>query len=299
MTEMAGSRASDGVLRERLAVMGAPISHSKSPAIHAAAYEELGIDWSYEAVHCEVAELEEFLNTRSTEWRGLSLTMPLKEEAHRLARVLDPVAQESGVVNTLLRIASDTSGALSWAGFNTDVGGLAAAIRRAGLTAARTVVLGSGATAVSAILAARSLGAECVTVRARRSEAVEALVERFNGTVGADRETPLLVNGGALDSPPPEGATLVISTLPGPSGAELRLHSALTDVALFDVAYDPWPSPLASRWHEAGGVVHAGTDMLVEQAILQLRIFVAGDPSAQIEREDRVRAAMQRAAVGV
>lgn len=292
------------VLNEQLAVLGSPIAHSKSPGIHLAAYEKLALDWSYERQQLEADELEPWLASRGEYWRGFSLTMPLKEEAHRLATVLDPVAEESGVVNTLLRIASDTSGTPRWAGFNTDVAGLAQAISKAGLDATRTVVIGSGATAISAILAARKLGAEHVEILARNIPVMSDLVAKFSGTSEPGSSTVLKVDATNLLSPesvilegqaPP---TLVISTLPGHASAEIKLTDTLTQVPLFDVAYDPWPSPLGERWRAAGGVAHAGTAMLVEQALVQVRIFVGGDSSIPLTNEADVLAAMVTASVG-
>lgn len=301
---MPGKRETTDPGPSSLAVLGSPIAHSKSPAIHAAAYRVLGLPWSYGAIECGEAELEELLAGLGPEWRGLSLTMPLKDEARRLAAVVDPVAEESGVVNTLLRLAGDAG----WAGFNTDVGGLAAAIREAGLDATSTIVLGSGATAVSSILAARRLGARHVEVVARNPEAVGDLVARFgesrepgssealhvSGTVLPHLE-PIAPESGGID--PRHGApTLVISSLPGPAGRDLELPESLTRIPLFDVAYDPWPSPLAERWRAAGGEAHAGIGMLVQQALLQIRIFTAGDPGIPLEREDEVVAAARAAA---
>ncbi|WP_240471090.1 shikimate dehydrogenase family protein [Leucobacter chironomi] len=298
----------------RLAVLGSPIRHSKSPAIHAAAYAELGLDWSYGREELGAADLAGLLADLGPEWRGLSLTMPLKEEAHRLALVRDPVAEESGVVNTLLRLGVPApGGGTAWAGFNTDVGGLAAAISKAGLDATSTVVIGSGATAVSAVLAARRLGADHVEIVARNTAAIGDLVARFGDTrePGSDRalhvsgtvmpHTGTLVDAGVLAAQtaadgrvlPP---TLVISTVPGPAGAELELPDALLRIPLFDVAYDPWPSPLAERWRAAGGEAHSGDGMLVEQALLQIRIFVAGDPAIPLPDEERLLAVMRDAA---
>lgn len=283
----------------RLAVLGHPIAHSRSPRIHRAAYELLELPWQYDAIDCDEAGLAGLLAGMTTEWRGLSLTMPLKDEARRLSLVLDPVAEESGVVNTLLHL----SGGIGWAGFNTDVMGLAAAIRDAGLDPRRTIVLGSGATAMSALLAVRSLGAEKVTVLARNAGAVAGLVARFSGTRDPRFEHALRVEGVSTQtvetlSPAELGAaTLVISVLPGPASAEVDLPDGLTAVPLFDVAYDPWPSPLAERWRAAGGVAHSGLDMLVQQALLQLRIFVAGDPNTPLDRDAEVLAEMRRAAV--
>lgn len=291
----------------RLAVLGHPIAHSRSPRIHRAAYTQLGLPWHYTAVRIGEAGLERFLATRGEEWRGFSVTMPLKTEAHRLSTVLDPVARESGVVNTLFRLVGGGDEP-SWAGFNTDVAGLAAALRTSGMRLSRTLILGAGATAVSAILAARQLGAERVTVLARRPQAAMALAERFDesradsaggrgsfrvlGYGWADPESGESVRAEAA------AATAVISTLPGDAGERIALPAGLSAVPLFDVAYDPWPSPLAGRWKAAGGEAHAGIDMLVEQALAQVRIFVGGDPTFSLSDEARLLATMRDAGVG-
>lgn len=279
----------------RLAVLGSPISHSKSPRIHAAAYRELGLDWKYGRKELRVEELAGYLAGLGEDWRGLSLTMPLKEEAHRLSAVLDPVARASGVVNTLLRVAGSGPNA-AWAGFNTDVGGLAAAIQGAGLEATRTCVLGAGATAVSAVLAARRLGATHVSVLARRIEAAQALAERFDGTSepGGTRMRVTAADLFAADGPsdPP---SLIISTLPG-DRVEWQRVEVVATAPTFDVAYEPWPSALAERTEEAGGIAFSGVGMLIEQALLQVRIFVSGDPSVELDREAGVRESMYRAA---
>ncbi|WP_125099539.1 shikimate dehydrogenase family protein [Leucobacter chromiireducens] len=272
---------------DQLAVLGWPIGHSLSPAIHRAAYEVLGVDWRYSAVRCGTAELAPFLAGRGAEWRGLSLTMPLKEEAHRLAASLDPVARDSGVVNTLRRRADG-----GWDGFNTDVAGLARAISAASLDAGRTLVIGTGATAISAVLAARQLGGAELLVVGRRLDAAAALAERFDGTGGMSCAAMALTDPDL----PAWTPSLIISTLPGPAGAALELPSALTASPLFDVAYDPWPSPLAQRWGASGGRAFPGTDMLVEQAIVQIRIFRGGDPATPLPAESAVRAAMRAAA---
>ncbi|WP_449277429.1 shikimate dehydrogenase family protein [Leucobacter sp. GX24907] len=289
----------------RLRVLGSPIAHSRSPLIHRAAYEVLGLDWEFDRDELVAADLEGYLAERSRGWRGFAVTMPLKEEAYRLSALRDPVAEESGVVNTMLRLDTDDP---RWAGFNTDVLGLAAAISKAGLDATRTAVIGSGATAVSAVLAARRLGAEHVEVVARNEEAAAALVQKFSGSREPGAETGLRMStthllapaalerlteaGGATASGTP---TLVISTLPGPAGTGLVLPEQLAAAPLFDVAYDPWPSPLATHWQHAGGRAHAGIGMLVEQALIQVRIFVRGDGGAELEDEEALLAGMWRA----
>ncbi|WP_236713672.1 shikimate dehydrogenase family protein [Rathayibacter tanaceti] len=90
----------------RLAVLGAPIAHSKSPALHAAAYRVLGLDWSYSAVETTEATLAAVVS--GERWHGLSLTMPLKHAVRPLLAEEDPVARTTGAVNTVL---VDRSGA--------------------------------------------------------------------------------------------------------------------------------------------------------------------------------------------
>lgn len=272
--------------------------------IHAAAYAHLGLSWSYEAIRCEVAELEDLLDGLGDEWRGLSLTMPLKEEARRLAVRVDEIARASGVVNTLLHVPETKGESSGWAGFNTDVAGLADALQRANFNVDHVLVLGAGATAVSAVLAARSLGASRVTIAARRVEAAGQLATQWMSDTlvcGAVSLSSLLAEaspGSAQDQTGAQldGVTAVISTLPGQAASSLHLGEALYRVPLFDVAYDPWPSPLAARWREHGGTAHSGLAMLVGQAIHQVRIFVHGDPSHELPDEAGLRAVMERAA---
>ena len=81
-------------------VLGAPIAHSKSPALHAAAYRVLGLDWSYRAVETTEETLAEVVSGEP--WHGLSLTMPLKHAVRPLLAEEDAVARVTGAVNTVL-----------------------------------------------------------------------------------------------------------------------------------------------------------------------------------------------------
>ena len=135
-----------------LAVLGSPIEHSKSPTIHAAAYEALGLDWDYGRYRVEANELADFLRLRDETWRGLSLTLPLKDVGFELSIPSCPVASETGVVNTLLHTDA------GWEGYNTDSFGMQKAItEHTDETFQRVNVLGSGATARSAVHAVRRL----------------------------------------------------------------------------------------------------------------------------------------------
>jgi shikimate dehydrogenase len=270
----------------RFAVLGSPIAHSKSPALHRAAYEVLGLDWSYDAIEVAEGGLAAFLAERDASWRGLSLTMPLKREVLPLLGDRSPMVDRVGAANTVL--IADTL-----TGFNTDVGGIVAAFREAGVDHLESVqVLGGGATAASVLVAARELGATRALVSVRdtsRAGALEGLVDGVDLTI-----RPLGVMDRSMVIP-----SAVISTLPAGAATGLTYAEPIrTGAVLFDVAYDPWPSALATSWAEAGGTVVSGLSMLVHQAIAQVRVFVTGDEFGDLPDEPQVIAAM-RAAVGL
>jgi shikimate dehydrogenase len=273
----------------KLAVLGSPIDHSRSPELHRAAYKALGLNWEYDAVQVAEDELPDFIDGLGPEWRGLSLTMPLKQSVIPLLEEVDRLAEQTGVANTVLL----DDGVLR--GFNTDVSGIVWALEAAGLESARFVhILGGGATAASALVAAAELGADRVDVHVRsleRSVWLEPLAHELGLMI---RIRPLSQADRSLEIP-----DLVISTLPGGATTEaLYTDSTRRRSVLLDVSYDPWPSVLASAWQAVGGQVVSGLAMLAHQALLQVRIFVSGDPLEPLEDEDAVLAAMLEA-VGI
>ena len=276
----------------RLAVLGSPIAHSKSPALHRAAYRVLGLDWHYEAFEVVPAGLKDFIRSCGVQWRGLSLTMPLKHDVMPLLDFRDPVAVLSGGANTVLFRRGGDGTTLH--GFNTDVFGIVEAFRHAGVARLSTVrMLGAGATAASALVAVAQLGADRVLVSARSEGKFVALVE-----IG--RQIGVKVHAARPDTAESDIVPdAVISTLPGGADHPYRFDAPTrASSVLFDVAYDPWPSPLAASWLEADGQVIPGIEMLVNQALMQVRIFVGGGVDRILPREEAVRAAM-RESVGL
>jgi shikimate dehydrogenase len=273
----------------RLAVLGSPIGHSRSPELHRAAYSALGLDWSYEAVDVTEDALPGFIAGLGQEWRGLSLTMPLKKAVLPLLSETDRIAEQTGGANTVLLDGEDVRG------FNTDVAGIVHALRAAGLEQARYVhILGGGATAASALVAAAELGAERVDVHVR-DLARGTWIESLGNDLGLRiRIRPFSQADRSLDVP-----ELVISTVPGGALTEaLYTDSTRRRSLLFDVAYEPWPTLLAAQWESVGGRTVSGLAMLVHQALLQVRVFVSGDPLQPLPDEPDVLAAM-RDAVGI
>jgi shikimate dehydrogenase len=290
----------------RLAVLGSPISHSQSPALHNAAYRVLGLDWTYEAHDVGADGLAGFIAGLDASWRGLSLTMPLKQAVLPLISDLDRVAALTNAANTVLfrEGGAGPDAGRSLSGFNTDVAGLVRALAEVGVTSVtHATILGAGATASSALVAAAELGAEGVEVMLRTPAKAAHLVElgRTLGLVvtvagfdslGADRPS------GIVFSTLPGGTDLG-SAMPGSTAPGLRIPEAVRRRAiLFDVSYVPWPSALARSWAEAGGDVLSGLAMLLHQALAQVRIFVSGDPFEPLPREGEVLAAMRAALPG-
>lgn len=144
-------------------VWGDPIAHSRSPAMHAAAYAFLGLDWTYGRRRVPAGEFGATFAALGDTHRGLSVTFPLKQEAAAACDTLDASALRTGAVNTVLR------GAAGIRGWNTDVGGIVDALAEHGITAvSRGRVVGAGATATSALVALCTLGADHVEIIARR-----------------------------------------------------------------------------------------------------------------------------------
>ena len=278
----------DNLPSHRLAVLGSPIKHSRSPMLHRAAYGQLGLDWTYDALEVKSGSLAMFLSKLGPEWRGLSLTMPLKQEVLPFIDDCDRVAQLTGAVNTVLLRRVNGRGTLS--GFNTDVAGLVRALAEGGITrAAHVTLLGAGATAASALMAAAELGTESVTVLVRDTQKALPLVE-------LGRSLGVVVDLADFSGVTRVDSDVVISTLPGGTTLPSPLPLALRQRAvLFDVAYSPWPSGVATSWQEAGGTVLNGLGMLLHQALIQIRVFLTADPFEPLPDEPAVLAAMRAA----
>ncbi|WOF21532.1 shikimate dehydrogenase [Microbacterium betulae] len=282
----------------RLEVWGAPIEHSRSPQLHGAAYRVLGLDWTFGRRLVERAAFDQALAGIGAGWRGLAVTMPLKEAAFRAASWHGRRAELTGAVNTLFfgtpsrdLPGIDSGDGAGPIGFNTDVGGIVVALAELGIREVETArIAGAGATAASALVALGELGARRVHVVARTPERAAPLVaigERAGVAVQAE---PF----GAAHEP----VDLTVATLPGgtvlPDAHAERLARA--GGPLFDVAYDPWPSALARLWTD--GEAHSGLGMLLHQAVLQVRVFTSGRLDTPLDREADVVAAMRAALMG-
>lgn len=250
------------------AVVGNPIGHSLSPVLHRAAYAALGVtDAGYSSHEVAAGDLVGFLGTGTGRaLRGLSVTMPLKREAFDLAAEHDATSEALGVSNTLVRRPDGT-----WRAENHDVHGIAQSLRDHGVVTApvSAAVLGSGATALSAMAALIELGAGEILLSARTEAKLAPLAEfaEARGTavriVAWERAVQALEAEVVVSALASAGAEALADRLRGTAGLPVPAH-------VLDVLYDPWPAPLADLLGERGSDVASGLEMLVHQAARQV-----------------------------
>lgn len=275
----------------RAYVLGHPIAHSLSPALHRAAYAYLGeANLEYDRRDTLPDDLPEIMrgvrNPAGTEEApyiaGLSVTMPLKTAVIQYCDELSETARVTGAVNTVYPRGEKVLGD------NTDVIGIVNALRHAGLEPDperdEPAVIGGGATAISALTALHALGYRRASVYARSLHKLgdlQAVAERlgvqlstvalaeFPAEQKARRHNPVIstLPARAADDWAPQLADPVGAS--DPAGASETADRPV----LLDVAYNPWPSVLASAWEASGGAVVSGLEMLLYQAVEQVLLF--------------------------
>lgn len=256
----------------RCAVLGSPVAHSLSPAMHRAAYTALELDgWTYEAIEVDEDDFAAFVGSLDSAWRGLSVTAPLKRQAARFATRHDPAVDLTGAANTLVFEAGGCHA------YNTDLPGAVAALRERGVEQlGGAVILGAGATAHSVGEAAIELGAERLAFMARRPEAARELATAFAGRA----ETSVVRFDEVLPA-----SDLLVSTVPSSAVPAPVLDAVALGPAVFDVVYDPWPTALAATAERHGVPVASGLDLLAHQAAIQVRLMTGATVEAAMLRD--------------
>lgn len=251
---------------KQAAVLGHPVSHSKSPVLHRTAYQLLGADIQYDALDLQPADSAHHAQTlRAGGWAGCSVTMPLKDAFIPHMDQLSKRVEQLGALNT---IVVHEDGTLF--GENTDVDGLVHAIED--FTAApleHAMILGSGNTALATLAACEQLGVQQVMLIVRSAHSA-ARALNLAAQLGLDAQVEEISSLSQARSTQLQQAPLVFSTLP-PRAADHWVDTlGAGNGILLDVAYDPWPSQLAQNWK---GQVISGLHMLVHQAVEQVRLF--------------------------
>jgi len=256
----------------RLAVLGHPVAHSRSPAMHSAALAELGLadEWSYGAIDLAPDEFERRVRGMVADgFAGANVTVPHKGAALSLADELSETAREIGAANTLSFEAGEIHAA------NTDAQGLLDALPSPpGGT--RTLVLGAGGAARAAVWALVREGAE-VDVWNRTALRAENLC----GELG----------GAPVESPDQGAYELIVNTTTAGMGGEdpfselpLEPSGFATGQTVVDLVYGERPSQLLAAAADAGAAVVDGIEVLVCQGALSLKIWTGREPSLEAMR---------------
>jgi shikimate dehydrogenase len=272
VTARPGAPGAPRASQSRAGVLGSPIGHSLSPALHRAAYAALGLQgWAYDAFDVTEDRLAGFLADLDPTWVGLSLTMPLKAAVLPLLDGASPLVEAVGAANTVLLRDGRRLGE------NTDVPGMVAALAAAGLTGPGTVaaatVLGGGATARSALAALAAVTGE-VTAYVRTPDRADALAASADAVGLRLAVRPWSAASEGLSAP------LVVNTTTAGAADPLVTAVPASVGTLFEVLYDPWPTPLAAAWTARRAIVVDGLDLLVRQAVLQVGLMTGVDLEA-------------------
>ena len=252
----------------KVGVVGDPVTHSLSPQLQEAAMQMAGLQGSSSRVQIGASQIEELKEAISSEFDALSVTMPLKPLAMTICNHLDPAAQRTGMVNSLLRKENQIYGAC------TDGEGLIRSVESEfsfEFAGAHVVVIGAGGAATGIVDALQFSDAASITVLNRTPSKVDALSSKY------DKVTNIL----------PASIDLLINTVPvtGRTAPEAVVGTTAKTICV-DITY----SPLQSDWlvflGGQGCRTANGLAMLAYQAALQFKFWwnvdIDGDDLLQV-----------------
>jgi len=261
-----------------LAVLGQPIKHSISPAMHNAALAQLAKSdarfksWRYVRFEIAPEDLPAALKQfHAKHFLGLNLTVPHKVLAYAHVRHVDPRAQPIGAVNTLRWREN------GWEGFNTDGYGLAQGLRenlRAELVGADIILLGAGGAARGAAVECLQAGCASLSIGNRTAENLKTLLTTLAPLAGKAR-----LRGFDPQDPPkdlPSGAWMINATSAGLKSAEVApidLERLPRPAGVYDMIYNPPLTPLLRQAQRLGLPSANGLSMLVYQGARALEIW--------------------------
>jgi shikimate dehydrogenase len=272
-------------------LIGDPIEHTVSPAMHNAAFKALGLDFLYLPFKVKPADLEQAVaGLRALNIAGVNVTIPHKVAVIPRLDALDPLAERIGAVNTIV----NREGVLT--GFNTDAEGFIRALEENGVAPKdkNTVVLGAGGAAKAAAYALAGQGAR-LTILNRRQEFdwAQALARKLEKDF-SQKVKVLELDDANLEKALGEAALLVNATSVGmsplrdatPVPARL-LRGGLT---VFDVIYNPRPTRLLAEAEAAGAAAIGGVEMLVWQGTLAFEKWTGRKAPIDLMRKEAIKA---------
>jgi shikimate dehydrogenase len=272
-------------------IIGDPIEHTVSPAMHNAAFKKLGLDYVYVPFRVSQEELGEAVDgLRALSITGFNVTIPHKVAIMPMLDVLDPLAEKIGAVNTVV----NHEGKLK--GYNTDAAGFLQALLEKGIEPGEKniVILGAGGAsrAIACVLAERRSD---LTILNRRQELdwAEALARYIFDAF--KREVKVLELGGENLARALAGAEILINaTSVGmrPSREETPVPGRLlrADLVVFDIVYNPIRTRLLREAAAAGARTIAGVDMLAWQGALAFEKWTGQAAPLDLMRAEAVKA---------
>jgi shikimate dehydrogenase len=261
-------------MTERVGLLGWPVEHSVSPAMHNAAFAALGLDWEYGLLPVPPSKLAVELRRliKDEGYRGFNVTVPHKQAAFRLPGMCttSPAAEAIGAVNTLV-VHPDGE---MMDGENTDWRGFAIDLDEHGvqIEGARCLILGSGGSAQGVVYALGQGGAESITLVSRRPSRPGEIGYSDVGDVASTVD--LIINC------TPVGMSPDVDRSPWPEDVPFP-----RDVVLYDLVYNPWFTRLMDQAESVGTRVIGGLGMLVWQGALAFELWTGLKPPVDVMAE--------------
>ena len=262
-----------------LALIGNPVSHSLSPIMQNAALKYLGLDLIYIAIPCKDKDLEEVINSlKKLNCKGLNITIPFKQKVFDLCSEISPVAKKVKAINTL-RLNDDKE----WSGTNTDIDGFIYPLKKLNLVNKDSLILGSGGAARSVIQGLINLKLSKITIISRNKNSMNDLIYNFKKEIQIEG---LLHNDNEINNLI-EKTDLIVNTTPVgmkntpnkndslPFGKNFW-QSLKANTIVYDLIYNPAPTPFLKFCDKKGCITIDGTQMLIAQGAKSLSFWTNG-----------------------
>ncbi len=261
-----------------LALIGNPVSHSLSPIMHNAAIKYLGLDLIYMAIPCKNEDLEIVINSlKKMNCKGLNITIPFKQKVFDICSEISPVAKKVKAINTLKLTHNK-----DWIGTNTDIDGFIYPLKKLNLVKKNSLILGSGGGARSVIQGLIELKFSKITIISRKRNSLEELINDFKNDI---KIKGLLYTNTEIDDLI-QKADLIVNTTPVgmknttnddelPFGKSFW-NSLNSKTIVYDLIYNPSPTPFLKFCDKKGCMTIDGTQMLIAQGAKSLSFWTNG-----------------------
>ena len=261
-----------------LALIGNPVSHSLSPIMQNAAIQYLGLDLIYMAIPCKDEDLEIVVQSlKKMNCKGLNITIPFKQKVFNMCSEISPVAKKVKAINTL-KLTDDKD----WIGTNTDIDGFIYPLKNLNLIKKSSLILGSGGAARSVIQGLIKLKLSKITIISRNKSSLNELITNFKNDIEIKgllstnneinnliQETDLIINT------TPVGMSNTINNDEIPFGKNFW-DSINSKTIVYDLIYNPSPTPFLKFCDKKGCMTIDGTQMLIAQGAKSLSFWTNG-----------------------